>query len=54
MQPWKENLSAEKMAQVASYVKSLRGTNPPNAKEPIGSLYSEEVAEMAATDSLKK
>ena len=32
------------MAQVASYIKSLHGTNPPNPKEPQGELYKEEEA----------
>jgi cytochrome c oxidase cbb3-type subunit 3 len=27
------------IAQVSSYIKSLAGTNPPNAKAPQGDLY---------------
>ena len=47
MRSWKDDLSAKQMAQVASYVKMLRGTNPPNPKEPQGELYKEEAAPAA-------
>jgi cytochrome c oxidase cbb3-type subunit III len=39
MIPWKNNFSAKEMAQIASYVISLQGTNPPNAWEPQGVKY---------------
>jgi cytochrome c oxidase cbb3-type subunit III len=42
MRSWKDDLSAKQIAQVASYVKSLRGTKPPNPKEPQGELYKDE------------
>ncbi|MDX1444923.1 cbb3-type cytochrome c oxidase N-terminal domain-containing protein [Lishizhenia sp.] len=42
MKSWKDELNPVQMQQVASYIKSLRGTNPPNAKEPQGDLYVEE------------
>lgn len=38
---WKATLNPEKIAQVAAYVKSLRGTNPPNPKAPQGTLVKE-------------
>lgn len=41
MKSWKEDLSPMQMAQVTSYIKSLRGTNPPNGKAPQGDLYTE-------------
>lgn len=41
MRSWKEDMSPVQMAQLASYVKSLKGTNPPNAKEPQGDKYEE-------------
>ena len=47
MRSWKDDLSAKQMAQLASYVKTLRGTNPPNPKEPQGELYKEETAPAA-------
>jgi cytochrome c oxidase cbb3-type subunit 3 len=44
MRSWKDDLSAKQMAQLASYVKSLKGTKPANPKEPQGELYKEEQA----------
>lgn len=41
MKSWKDDFSPEQMAQLASYVKSIRGTNPPNAKEPQGDKFVE-------------
>lgn len=41
MIPWKNQLSAKKIHQVAKFVKSLQGTNPPNPKEPQGEKYVE-------------
>lgn len=39
---WKTQLNPRQMHEVASYVLSLRGTNPPNAKAPEGVLYVEQ------------
>ncbi len=50
MKSWKEDLSPMQIAQVASYIKSLAGTNPPSAKAPQGDLYSE-VGAKATQDS---
>lgn len=36
---WSEQLRASDMQRVASYIMTLKGTNPPNAKEPQGDLY---------------
>lgn len=41
MASWKDILSSRQIFQVANYVKSLHGSNPPNAKEPQGDLYTE-------------
>jgi cytochrome c oxidase cbb3-type subunit 3 len=41
MQSWKDQYTPIQMAQLASYVKLLQGTNPPNAKAPQGDLYKE-------------
>lgn len=38
MKSWKDDYSPSQIAQIASYVKSLAGTNPPNAKAPQGTL----------------
>ena len=53
MRSWKDDLSSKQIAQVASYVKSLHGTNPANPKAPQGDLYKEEPIVKPATDSLK-
>lgn len=39
---WAPVLSPVQMRDVAFYIKSLRGTNPPNPKAPQGQLYKEE------------
>ena len=41
MKSWKDDLSPMQIAQVASYIRTLKGTNPPNPKAPQGDLYSE-------------
>lgn len=41
MPPWQASYSNKQLAQVASYVKSLHGTNPPDAKAQEGELYKE-------------
>ena len=35
---WKDQLTPEQIQQVASYIVSLKGTNPPNPKAPQGEL----------------
>ena len=35
---WKTQLSQTQIQQVASYIVSLKGTNPPNPKEPQGQI----------------
>jgi cytochrome c oxidase cbb3-type subunit 3 len=50
MKAWKDDLSPMQMAEVSSYVKSLKGTNPANPKEKQGDLWVENAAP-AATDS---
>lgn len=42
MKSWKDELNPIEMQQVASFIKSLKGTNPFNPKEPEGELYIEE------------
>ncbi|MDW3210472.1 MAG: cbb3-type cytochrome c oxidase N-terminal domain-containing protein [Reichenbachiella sp.] len=42
---WGDVLSPSKMNDVASYIETLKGTNPPNAKAPQGELYKAEVIE---------
>jgi len=38
MKSWKDDYSPSQIAQIASYIKSLHGTNPPNPKPPQGTL----------------
>lgn len=56
---WKEQLSAADMHKVASFILTMQGTDPPNAKEPQGELYEpqadsggneEPAADTTATD----
>jgi cytochrome c oxidase cbb3-type subunit 3 len=53
MQSWKDMYSPKQIAQLASYIKTLRGTKPATPKEPQGELYKEETTAPAATDSSK-
>jgi len=39
MQSWSTKFNPKEMSLLASYIKSLRGTNPPNAKAPQGDMY---------------
>lgn len=39
MIPWKNQISKKQIAQVSSYILTLQGTNPPNAKAPEGEKY---------------
>ncbi|MEI6947191.1 cbb3-type cytochrome c oxidase N-terminal domain-containing protein [Paraflavisolibacter sp. H34] len=41
MQAWEKTFSPSQIKDLASYIKSLRGTNPPNAKAAQGDLYAE-------------
>lgn len=43
MKSWKNDFNSMQIAQLASYVQSIQGSNPPGAKEPQGELYKEEV-----------
>lgn len=52
MKSWQAELRPLQIQQVASYIMSLHGTNPPGAKEPQGEIYKDEGAP-AANDSLK-
>lgn len=60
MKAWQAELSPSQIRQVASFIKSLHGTNPPNAKEKQGELYKDDgeasteskpETEVAAVDS---
>lgn len=36
---WEKQLKPQNIQQVASFILTLQGTNPPNAKDPEGALY---------------
>jgi cytochrome c oxidase cbb3-type subunit 3 len=44
MKSWQTDFSSIQIAQVVCYVKSLKGTTPPNPKAPQGDLYNEDGA----------
>jgi cytochrome c oxidase cbb3-type subunit 3 len=54
MPQWQSTYSNKQIAQVASYVKSLHGTNPPGAKPPQGDIYTEGAAAPAADSATGK
>lgn len=57
MQSWASKFNPKEISQLASYVKTLKGTNPPNGKAPQGDLYSDTVVtdslNITKTDSVK-
>ena len=44
MQAWGKNFSAKEISDLAGYIKSLKGTNPPNGKAPQGDLFTEDAS----------
>ncbi|WP_205755920.1 cbb3-type cytochrome c oxidase N-terminal domain-containing protein [Lacibacter luteus] len=54
MKAWQDDFSPVQIAQIASYIKSLNGTNPPNGKEKQGDLYKENGAAPATDSTAKK
>jgi len=54
MQSWASKFNPKEMSELASFVKSIKGTNPPNGKAPQGDIYSESgTVATPGTDSLK-
>ncbi|MBX2922753.1 MAG: c-type cytochrome [Chitinophagaceae bacterium] len=55
MPQWQTSYSNKQIAQITGYVKSLHGTNPPDAKAAEGELYKEDAAAAGdtAVDSVK-
>jgi cytochrome c oxidase cbb3-type subunit III len=45
MRAWQNDFSPKQMQEVASYILTLQGTTPANAKEPQGEIYSDKIAE---------
>ena len=55
MKSWKDDYTPSQIAQIASYVKSLHGSNPASPKAPQGTLFVEDTkaAASAKADSTK-
>ena len=45
MKAWQHDLGAKQIHEVACFIKSLYGTNPPNPKEKQGEIYKEVVSD---------
>lgn len=52
---WKDQLTANQIAQLSSFIMAIKGSNPPGAKEPQGEVYVEtaEAAPTAPQDTTK-
>lgn len=48
---WSTQLRPADMQRVASYILTMQGTNPPNAKEPQGELYQPETGDQPAENA---
>lgn len=48
MVPWEQSLTPAQIAEVSNYIISLKGTNPPNQKEPQGAKVEETPAQAAS------
>lgn len=46
---WQSQLNARQIQEVGSYILTLKGTNPPNGKQPEGTIYVE--ADTTQTDT---
>ncbi len=53
MPSWATQFSPKEMSLLASFVKSIHGTNPPSAKAPQGDLFTESASPKPAADSTK-
>ena len=51
MKSWKDDFSPVQIAQLSSYIKSLHGSKPANAKEPQGELYKDDFGGTASDSS---
>lgn len=56
MKSWQQDLGAKQIHEIASFIMSLHGTHPANAKDKQGELYvdktADEVSQMVSSDSL--
>ncbi len=54
MQAWQSVYDPGQMLQLASFVRSLKGTKPANPKAPQGDLFSETASAAPTADSTTK
>jgi len=54
MQSWEKDFTPKEISYLASYIRTLQGTNPPNAKAPQGDLFADAAAVTTSNDSTKK
>ncbi len=54
MQAWQSAFSPIQMQELASYIKTLKGTNPPNGKAPQGDLFTDALIEKDSTSAVPK
>ena len=60
MQAWEKQFSPKQINDLTSFIRSIKGTNPPNGKAPQGEIYTEApladstASVLPAADSLKK
>lgn len=50
MVPWKDQMGASDMQKVASFILSIKGTQPSNPKAPQGDLYQQEIIEEVSAE----
>ncbi|MES2566873.1 MAG: cbb3-type cytochrome c oxidase N-terminal domain-containing protein [Bacteroidota bacterium] len=53
MKSWKEDLSPMQIAQITSFIKSLKGTNPANAKAYQGDIFMEDAVALNDSTTIK-
>lgn len=53
MAPWKDVIKPSDIQKLSSYIISLKGTNPANAKDPEGEIWVDEVVTTTVIDSTK-
>ncbi len=51
MQAWEKSLSPSQIRNIASYIKSIGGTNPPNGKAPQGEPWQDNNVKQTVKDS---
>ena len=54
MQAWEKNYSPKEINQLAGYIKSMAGSNPPNAKLPEGDLFIDDASPLPIDSSAIK